>query len=108
MGLDPAVAAHLQRQAWQLDSYARHDAAGDFGPQYVVNVAGSALKEPAKRAPYAVLRPDEAAKVIEESTAGLPVDVVHCWTSPGVLPDAIVDEHIRLLLTEVSPLVARL
>lgn len=97
-----------ERQGWQLDSYQRHDAAGEFGPRYVVNVAGSNLTQVSKRAPYSVYTPEEAARVIAESTAGLPVDVVHCWTSPGVLPDAIVDEHIRLLLTRVAPLVAHL
>lgn len=107
---DPDAVRHTveERQAWQLDSYQRHDAAGEFGPKYVVNVPGSSLTAPAKRAPYSVLTPAEAASVIAESTAGLPVDIVHCWTSPGVLPDAIVDEHIRLLLTEVAPLVEHL
>lgn len=97
-----------ERQQWQLDSYARHDAAEALGPRFVVQVKAEKVAKPAERTRYAVVRPEEAARMIADATAGLPVEVVHSWTSPGVLPDPIVDEHIRLLLTEVAPLVADL
>ena len=52
-----------------------------------------------------VLAPDDAACLIRERVAGLPVSHVFCWASIGGMPDDLVDRHIELLATEVAPAV---
>lgn len=98
----PIVADRL---AYQRDSYARHDAGSSYGPKAPANTAKEGEEAGSG---FRVLRPVEAAAWIAEATAGLPVDQVFCWASPGVMPDVLVDRHLELLMTEVAPRIAGL
>jgi hypothetical protein len=60
----------------------------------------------ASYASYQVLTPEAAVEHIRNATAGLPVHYVTPWLSVGGMPDEFVEEHIRLLTTEVAPALA--
>jgi alkanesulfonate monooxygenase SsuD/methylene tetrahydromethanopterin reductase-like flavin-dependent oxidoreductase (luciferase family) len=62
--------------------------------RYVGTAAGENFK---------VLTPAEAVAHIHGVTDGLPAAYVLPWLTLGGLPDDIVEEHLRLLVTEVAP-----
>jgi alkanesulfonate monooxygenase SsuD/methylene tetrahydromethanopterin reductase-like flavin-dependent oxidoreductase (luciferase family) len=62
--------------------------------RYVGTAAGENFK---------VLTPAETVAHIHHVTDGLPVAYVTPWLTLGGLPDDIVEEHLRLLLTGVAP-----
>jgi alkanesulfonate monooxygenase SsuD/methylene tetrahydromethanopterin reductase-like flavin-dependent oxidoreductase (luciferase family) len=55
---------------------------------------------------FLILSPEQAVKHIRARTEGLPVTYVAPWLSVGGMPDAFVEEHVRLTLTEVAPALA--
>jgi alkanesulfonate monooxygenase SsuD/methylene tetrahydromethanopterin reductase-like flavin-dependent oxidoreductase (luciferase family) len=55
---------------------------------------------------YKVLSPADAVAAIRAATDGLPVEYVTPWLNVGGMPDEIVEEHVRLLMTEVAPALA--
>jgi alkanesulfonate monooxygenase SsuD/methylene tetrahydromethanopterin reductase-like flavin-dependent oxidoreductase (luciferase family) len=53
---------------------------------------------------FVVATPEQAAAVIRERTAGLPVTDVWCWGDHPGLDDALVDRHLELMFTQLRPL----
>lgn len=94
------------RQGYQNASYQRHDVSGPTGSSITPNAVPSKDGAPARK--YPALRPEDAVGYIEELTRGLPVEQVYCWSSPGVMPDDLVDRHLELMFTELAPAVAHL
>lgn len=95
----------LPYYAYQLNSYRAAAAAGTGQPPREVTVdklrAGAIASG---RIPgLSVLSPDDAIAAIRAATDGLPVEHVYLWASVAGMPDALVDEHIHLMLTRVRP-----
>lgn len=55
---------------------------------------------------FQVLDPAETVRFIESTTAAVPVDGMYAWLSIAGMDDDLVEEHMRLLLTEVRPALA--
>jgi len=60
----------------------------------------------ALRSRFLLGTPEQVATAIRQRTAGLPVTDIYTWADYSGLPDEAIDRHIRLLVTELAPLLA--
>jgi alkanesulfonate monooxygenase SsuD/methylene tetrahydromethanopterin reductase-like flavin-dependent oxidoreductase (luciferase family) len=111
-GMDLVVSSDPERTRALLDPHLHYhaDAYGVLRDQVEIDEgrepSAAARVGSASYASYQVLTPEAAADHIRNATAGLPVHYVTPWLSVGGMPDEFVEEHIRLLTTEVAPALA--
>jgi len=88
--------------AHQLRTYVQaHDPAAQVPPAALEGRLGAARPPVSVR--LSVLSPDEAVELILKRIAGLPARQVYTWASIAAMPDDLVEEHLRLFLTDVAP-----
>jgi alkanesulfonate monooxygenase SsuD/methylene tetrahydromethanopterin reductase-like flavin-dependent oxidoreductase (luciferase family) len=99
----PLVAKH---HAYQWDSYRRHMVEGT--QQEVprpVDPDRSRTSGPSDRLDSLLYgSPEEVAKAIIDHTAGLPVETVFTWASPGAMDEAATVKHVQTICNELAPL----
>jgi alkanesulfonate monooxygenase SsuD/methylene tetrahydromethanopterin reductase-like flavin-dependent oxidoreductase (luciferase family) len=88
--------------AHQLRTYAQaHDPAAQVPPAALEGRLGAGRPPVSVR--LSVVSPDEAVELILKRVAGLPARQVYTWASIAAMPDDLVEEHLRLFLTDVAP-----
>lgn len=108
---DPPAALEriLPHYAHQLNTYRRAAMAGTGQPEpkeVTVEKLAEGVAARGQVPGLSVVTPAEAARVITERTAGLPVEHVYVWASVAGMPDDLVDRHLQLLLTDVRAALA--
>jgi alkanesulfonate monooxygenase SsuD/methylene tetrahydromethanopterin reductase-like flavin-dependent oxidoreductase (luciferase family) len=102
----PLVTSHV---AAQFDSYRRHmvEGTGRPVPRPVDPEQLRARAEP--RGPLDSIvygTPDEVAAAVVAATSGAPVETVFLWASIAGMPDEVVVRGVRIICTELAPLLS--
>lgn len=101
----PLVSKHL---AHQLNTYRRYMVEGTEQP-LPRPVDPDRLRNREPKGPlsyFAFGTPEEMAAWLRDHTAGAPVETVYLWASISGMAQATVAEHVRVVCTELIPLLA--
>jgi alkanesulfonate monooxygenase SsuD/methylene tetrahydromethanopterin reductase-like flavin-dependent oxidoreductase (luciferase family) len=101
----PVVAKHLSHQ---LDSYRSYMVEGTPSPvPRAVDPDKLRNRDPKTPLSYfAYGTPPEIAKWVRAHTDGAPVESVYFWASISGMPQSMVAEHVRVVCTQLAPLLA--
>jgi alkanesulfonate monooxygenase SsuD/methylene tetrahydromethanopterin reductase-like flavin-dependent oxidoreductase (luciferase family) len=101
----PTVSKHL---AHQVDSYRRMSVQGtDMALPRPIDPEQMRAREPRGPLSYFAHRtPGEMSDWVRGHTAGAPIDTVYLWASLSGMPEDVVAEHVRVVCTELAPLLA--
>jgi alkanesulfonate monooxygenase SsuD/methylene tetrahydromethanopterin reductase-like flavin-dependent oxidoreductase (luciferase family) len=111
-GMDVVVTSDPERARARIEPHIRYQADAYGVLRDAVEIDEGREPSEAARvgaasfAAYEVLTPEETVARIRARTDGLPVEYVTPWLNVGGMPDDVVEEHIRLLVTEVAPALA--
>jgi alkanesulfonate monooxygenase SsuD/methylene tetrahydromethanopterin reductase-like flavin-dependent oxidoreductase (luciferase family) len=98
----PVVAKHL---AYQQNSYRRYAVEGTGKPQpKPVNPDDIRARGETRLGPYFYGEPASVASAINARYAGLPIECVYLWASVAGMPERMVADNIRTILTKLAPL----
>lgn len=78
----------------------------DPGSNELTRGLQSMIAENQAKMEYLVMTPADAITHIKRATEGLPVKFILPWFAVNGVPDDIVEEHIRLMVTKVGPAIA--
>ncbi len=101
----PVVSRHL---AYQLDSYRRYMVEGTDAPipKPVDPERVRARDSDAPLGSFVYGTPDDVAQTVRPRTAGAPVETLFFWVSIGAMSEDLCAQHVRMLCTQLAPLLA--
>lgn len=98
----PLVSKHL---AYQQNSYRRYAVEGMDKPQPKdVNPNDIRARGETRLGPYFYGDPAAVAASINQRYAGLPIECVYLWASVAGMPERMVADNVRTILTKLAPL----
>jgi len=98
----PVVAKHL---GYQQDSYRRYAVEGTANPTPKAIKPDEIRARGASRlGPYFYGDPASVAPAINARYAGLPIECAYFWASVAGMPERMVVENVRTILTKLAPL----
>ena len=98
----PVVAKHL---AYQQNSYRRYSVEGTGKPTpKPVNTDDIRARGETRLGPYFYGDPATVAAAVNAKYAGLPIECVYLWASVAGMPEKLVADNVRTVLTKFAPL----